>query len=329
MKILVIGGTRFLGPRFVSAALARDHRVTLFNRGSRRLPELPGLRQLSGDRRSGLGALSEESFDAVLDTCAYHPADIAGPATELAHTFSTYCLVSTVSVYASAAGNLDESAELVAPPDPLPEVMTPETYGALKAQCERVAAQAFGDRLFVVRPGLIAGPGDSTHRFGYWVRRIARGGDIVAPGPPGAPVQFIDVRDLAAWILLAIEQGRSGTYTADGPGRSTTIAELLDECVATVGNNARLRWVDGHRLLELGVEPWTELPLWLPPDARGFLTFDSSKAMRDGLKVRPIGATIGAVRAWDRAHGPPEASVRTLTPEKEAEILADAGVRSG
>lgn len=329
MNILVIGGTRFLGPHFVTAATARQHRVTLFNRGSRRLPETPLLRQVRGDRRAGFAVLGGESFDAVVDTCAYHPDDITATTAALAGACARYCLISSASVYAEEAGNLDERAAVAKPPDPVPSTVTAETYGALKALCEHAAQNAFGSRLLVVRPGLIVGPGDMTHRFGYWVRRIARGGDVVAPEPPDAPVEFIDVRDLAAWLVLAIERGFAGIYNANGPGQRLTMAGLLAACVADAGVDARIRWIAAQRLNDAGVEPWTELPLWMPPNADGFLTFDSSKAKRDGLTCTSVSATIAAVRAWDREHGPPESSVRTLTAVKEAAILADAGVNTG
>lgn len=321
MNILVIGGTRFLGPHFVRAALAREHNVTVFNRGSRRLPEMAALRQVHGDRRRDLDSLDGDWYDAVVDTCAYHPNDIATSASVLKKKCAHYCLISSVSVYAGESGDLDESAPLADPPVPVPDVMTVEHYGALKALCESRAREAFASKLLVVRPGLIAGPDDATHRFAYWVRRIARGGDVVAPGPPEAPVEFIDVRDLAAWLLLGLEQGLSGTYNADGPARRTTMSELMDECIAELGSDARLHWIDAQRLLDFGVEPWVELPLWLPPTAGGFLTFDSSKARRDGLACRPINATIAAARAWDREHGRPDDAVATLTAEKEAAIL--------
>jgi 2'-hydroxyisoflavone reductase len=326
VNLLVIGGTRFLGPHFVNAALARDHRVTTFNRGSKRLPDVADLVQLRGDRRTGLDALGESSFDAVLDTCAYHPADIETSATPLAARCSRYCLVSTASVYAADSGDLDEHAALVDLPATIPETMTPETYGALKALCEQTAEQVFGNRLLIVRPGLIVGPGDATHRFGYWVRRIARGGDIVAPNPRAAPVEFIDVRDLAAWLVLALERELSGTYNADGPGKRTTMAEFLAACIALAGTDARLHWVPAQHLLECGVEPWVELPMWIPPGPHGFLTFNSAKARRDGLTFRPLDATIAAARAWDLEHGPSEPAVRTLTAEKEAAIFAGLGV---
>jgi 2'-hydroxyisoflavone reductase len=329
VKILVIGGTRFLGPHFVRAALVRDHDVTVFNRGTRRLPEMPGFRQVHGDRRRDLGALNGESFDAVVDTCAYHPDDIASSAVELSRTCARYCLISSVSVYAGDAGCLDENAAVVEAPVPVPEAMTPEHYGALKAMCEREARCAFGAELLVVRPGLIAGPDDPTHRFGYWVRRIARGGDVVVPEPQSAPVEFIDVRDLAAWLLVALEKGLSGTYNADGPSRRTTMSEFMEACVASLRSDARLHWVDGKRLLDFGVEPWVELPLWIPPTEQGFLTFDSSKARSDGLACRPVSATIAAARAWDREHGPADNAVRTLTPEKESAILSGIGAAIG
>jgi 2'-hydroxyisoflavone reductase len=329
VNILVIGGTRFLGPHFVTAALAQNHRVTLFNRGARQLPEAPLLRQLRGDRRRDFAALNREAFDAVVDTCAYHPDDIAASASVLRETCASYCLISSASVYAEEVGDLDEHAALAEPPDPIPATMTLETYGALKALCERAAQDAFGSRVLTVRPGLIVGPGDMTHRFGYWVRRIGRGGDVLAPQPPDAPVEFIDVRDLAAWLVLALERGLSGTYNAIGPERRLTMAEFLDACITDAGVDVHVRWIAPQRLAEFSVEPWTELPLWLPPNADGFLTFNSAKAKRDGLTCRPIAATIAAVRAWDREHGPPEATVRTLTAAKETAILAGAGVQSG
>jgi 2'-hydroxyisoflavone reductase len=322
VNLLVIGGTRFLGPHFVDAALARNHRVTLFNRGSKRLPDVPDLAQLKGDRRTGLDALGDATFDAVLDTCAYHPADIAASASRLADRCSRYCLISTASVYADESGDLDESAVLVPLPAMAPETMTPEAYGTLKALCEQAADRAFGNRLLIIRPGLIVGPGDATHRFGYWVRRIARGGEIVVPDPPEAPVEFIDVRDLAAWLVLALERDLAGVYNANGPANRTTLSEFLAECIAMVGTDAHLHWVPARSLLDSGVEPWVELPMWIPPGPHGFLTFNAAKARRDGLTFRPLDATIAAARAWDVRHGPPESTVRTLTVAKEAAILA-------
>jgi len=321
VNILVIGGTRFLGPHFVRAALAREHQVTVFNRGSRRLPEMPALRQVHGHRRRDLDSLNGGWYDVVVDTCAFHPNEIAASASVLEKRCARYCLISSVSVYSGESGDLDESAAVADPPVPVPDAMTLEHYGALKALCESRARDAFAAKLLVVRPGLIAGPDDTTHRFAYWVRRIARGGDVVAPSPPDAPVEFVDVRDLAAWLLLALEQRLSGTYNADGPARRTTMSELMDECIAVLGSDARLHWIDPQRLLDFGVEPWVELPLWIPQAAGGFLTFDSSKARRDGLACRPIGATIAAVRAWDREHGRPDDAVATLTAEKEAAVL--------
>ena len=322
MNILVIGGTRFLGPHFVNAALSHGHRVTAFNRGSKRLPEVPDLVQVAGDRRTGLDAIGDAWFDAVVDTCAYFPADVEAAASTLAGRCSRYCLISTASVYAADSGDLDEHAAVVELPPTIPDAMTPESYGALKALCERAAEQRFGDQVLVVRPGLIVGPGDATHRFGYWLRRIARGGDVVVPGPPEAPVEFIDVRDLAAWLVLALERALEGVYNANGPGKRTTMADFLASCVAAVGKDARLHWVPPQQLLASGVEPWVELPMWIPAGPRGFLTFNSAKARRDGLTFRPPDATIAAARAWDLEHGPPESSVRTLTAEKDAAILA-------
>ena len=326
MNLLVIGGTRFLGPHFVNAALAHGHRVTIFNRGSKRLPDVQELVQLKGDRRTGLAVLGDARFDAVLDTCAYHPADIAESAAQLAGRCSRYCLISTASVYAADSGDLDEHAAFVDLPVTIPETMTPDTYGALKALCEQAAEQSFGKRLLIVRPGLIVGPGDATHRFGYWVRRIARGCDIVAPDPQEAPVEFIDVRDLAAWLVLALERELAGTYNANGPGKRTTMSDFLAACIAEVGTDARLHWVPAKLLLKSGVEPWVELPLWIPPGPHGFLTFNSAKARRAGLTLRPFDATIAAARAWDLEHGPPESAVRTLTAAKEAAILSSLGV---
>ena len=326
MNLLVIGGTRFLGPHVVKAALSRDHRVTIFNRGSKLLPDVPGLLQVKGDRRTGLHALGEAAFDGVVDTCAYYPADVEASASRLAGRCSRYCLISTASVYAADSGDLDEDAALVDLPATIPETVTAETYGALKVLCERAAKQSFENQLLIVRPGLIVGPDDATHRFGYWVRRIARGGDLVVPDPPDAPVEFIDVRDLAKWLVLALERDLAGTYNVNGPGKRTTMSEFLAACVATVGTNARLHWVPTKQLLASGVEPWVELPMWIPPGPNGFLTFDSAKARRDGLTFRPLEATIAAARAWDSEHGPSETTMRTLTEAKEAAILAGLGV---
>jgi 2'-hydroxyisoflavone reductase len=353
MRILILGGTLFVGRHLAQAALARGHAVTLFNRGSRPAP-FPGVETLRGDRRRDLSALAGGRWDAAIDTSGYTPGAVRAAAGLLAGGVGHYTFLSSVSVYTRAARGessedgpadaVDESApvkqvpagrlaelEAIEPAGPIPGVAYGAEYGGLKALCETAAEEAMGGRALIVRPGLVVGPHDPTDRFTYWPGRVARGGEVLAPGEPGRPRQLIDVRDLAGWILRRIETGGTGTYNAAGPQRSLAMASLLEECRTAAGSDARFTWVSDDFLLAAGVAPWTEMPLWLPRgnEPPALVRADCRKALAAGLSFRPLAETILDTLAWDRARPPGERRAG-LAPEKEVELLRRwHGERSG
>jgi 2'-hydroxyisoflavone reductase len=326
VRILVLGGTLFVGRAVVEAALERGHDVTLFHRGETGAELFPEVERVLGDRDGGLDALAGRAFDAVVDTSGYVPR-VVGQACATLAAAGRYCFVSSVSAYAEDATHFDEET---GPVDPEPDSEDVSAhYGALKAACERVVRDAFGERAFVVRPGLIVGPHDPTDRFTYWVRRFDRGGEVLAPAPPEREVQFIDVRDLAGWMVRALEDGAAGTYNATG--EPTTLATVLEECARAAGRAAEVRWVDEALLVEAGVEPYTELPLWIPEGEDPYGRFGgmpNGRAVRAGLTLRPLADTVQATLAWVRTDpvvsGSRVVAPGGLAPEREADLLARA-----
>lgn len=332
MNLLIIGGTIFLGRHLVEAALARGHRVTLFHRG-RHGPELyPEVERLHGDRDpqqdggQGLALLRGRRWDAAIDTCGYVPRVVRAAAEALAGCVEHYTFVSSISVYAHfRQAGLDESAPLGELAGPATEEVDGASYGPLKALSEQAAQQAFGARALVIRPGLIVGPHDPSDRFTYWVARLAAGGEVLAPAPPSWPVQFIDVRDLAGWMLDLAERRQAGVYHATGPDAPTSMAQLLEACHAAAGADARLAWVDQAFLAEQQVGPWIELPLWIPgddPDAVGFNAVDCSRARAAGLAFREVAATVRDTLAWHRTRPADHQWRAGLTREREQALLA-------
>jgi len=324
MRVLVLGGTGFLGRHLTRALLASGHEPTLLHRG-RTAPELFGeLEHLLADRAQGLALPRERRWDAAIDTCGYVPRVVAANARELRARVDRLCFVSSESVYAdhSRAG-LTEEAPLVELADPATETVTPATYGGLKVLCERAVTEAFPHAHVIVRPGLIVGPHDSQERFPYWVWRLAQGGDVLVPAPASAPCQLIDARDLAAWIVRLLEDGASGAFHASGPAdRELTFGELVEACRAP-GVDARLVWVDGEFLVAAGLEPWFDLPFWTHlPKLRGLFAIDLARARASGLRTRSPADSARDVRAWlsesgpRRWHGAP-------TPERDRELLDD------
>jgi 2'-hydroxyisoflavone reductase len=308
LRLLVLGGTRFLGRAVVERALAQRHEVTLFNRG-RTAPELfDGVEELYGDRSGDLSALAGRTWDAVVDTSGYVPRDVRASAEALRES-GRYVFVSSVSVYADFSRGPSEDdpvAELGdMPDDRLAEDFS--NYGPLKALCEEEVRAVFGERALVVRPGLIVGPHDPTGRFTYWARRLARGGELLAPRPPERHAQFVDVRDLGSWIVDAAGSGLGGTFNATNEG--VAWGELLA--------GADVVWVSDEFLREHGVGEWMELPLWLgSPEWRGMHETDVSRAVAAGLRFRAVAETLaGAAEA-------PAVDGVGLTPEREAELLA-------
>jgi len=305
MRLLMLGGTEFVGRAVTDAALARGWEVTVFHRGHHAAPA--GARTLTGDRttgEAGLRALADGTWDLVVDTWSGAPSAVRDAARLLSGRAGHFGYVSSRSVYAHPApAGLAEDGPLVAgaSPDDGPDV----SYALAKRGGELAALDAFGDRALLARAGLILGPGENIGRLPWWLGRAARGGAVVAPGPPDAGIQYIDARDLADWLLDAAAGGLSGAYnTVSHPGHAT-MGELLDACVQVTGSRARLRWTDPETLLAAGVEPWTDLPVWLPAGElhdtlhRG----DVSKAHAAGLRCRPVGETVADTWAWMRDLG--------------------------
>lgn len=316
MKILVLGGTKFLGRGVVDAALGAGHDVTLFNRG-RTSPELyPEAEKLRGDLADDLDPLGGRSWDAAIDLDPTQlPRRTRRRAEALAGSVGHYVFVSTISVYADPSKPLTESSPVLEPPDPEPEEFDGELYGALKAGSERAVLDIFGERAAVARAGLIVGPHDPTDRFTYWPRRLADGGTVLAPGSPTQPVQLVDARDLGAFLVRLAEERTSGIFNATGPAEPLTLGETLERI-----GGAELVWMDDQTLLDAGVGPWMELPLWLPGEEYGgMLRADISRALAAGLAFRPLEETARDTLAWSREAGEQRP---TLSRDQEREILA-------
>jgi 2'-hydroxyisoflavone reductase len=316
MRFLVLGGTKFLGRALVEAVLEQGHEAALFNRGLTNAELFPEVEKLRGDRSGDLSALEGREWDAVLDVAAYFPDEVRRSAETLRGHTSRYVFISSVSVYADQSVPQVEGSTVheLGPGDETDA--GPETYGARKAACERIIEDAFGDAALVVRPGLIVGPHDLSGRFTYWPHRIARGGNVLGPGSPGDRVQFVDVRDLAAWIMRATAAGLEGVFNATG--ETMRFGHLLDECVRVTRSDARVTWVPSETLLGAGVEEWMGVPLWIvSPGWEAANRVPVDKALAAGLTFRPLAETIlGALDEAQLVDGV------GLTPEREHELLA-------
>jgi 2'-hydroxyisoflavone reductase len=323
MKLLIIGGTIFLGRHLVDAARERGHEVTLFNRGQHNPDLFPDVEKLRGDRDGGLAALRGRRWDAVIDTCGSVPRVVQASAELLSDAVGHYTFISTMSVYADlAAPESDEHSPVGTIADETVEDPTGPNYGPLKALCEQAVEAAMPGRALIIRPGLIVGPYDPSNRFTYWPHRVAQGGEVLAPGTPEQPLQFIvDVRDLAAWIIRMAEAGTTGVFNAKGPDYSLTMGDLLDTCKAASGSDAWFTWVAEDFLLDQGIGPWMELPLWLPASMDAINSARSEKAYAAGLTFRPIADTVRDTLAWD-ATLPTDAPRRAgLDTAREAAVL--------
>ena len=297
MRLLILGGTVFLGRHVAVEALARGHEVTVFHRGRHGADLFPEAEHLIGDRGSDLHALEGGAWDAAVDTSGYQPADVAASSAVLvAAGVQHLAFVSTCNVYPTW------------PAEPVSEE-TPvwtegDDYGPNKAACEREAEAALPGRVANLRAGLLCGPYDNLFRLPWWVRRIGRGGEVLAPGDPDRTVQLIDARDLAAWIVDLGEARRPGTFNATAPVGRTTMGDMLEAAVAATGSDARLTWVPDDAIAAAGLAAWTEVPLWLPEAAGpGAWRVDASRAEAAGLRCRPIADTVADVCAWFAARG--------------------------
>lgn len=310
MRLLVIGGPKFVGHALIELALERGHEVTTFNRGQTNPDAFPEIEKLHGDREQDVSALEGRTWDAVLDTSGYVPHAVRRTAEAV--TAGRYCFVSSISYYA----DYDEPRSEGDPPEQLADGHPDDrlledyaNYGALKALCEQEVERAFGDRAVLVRPGLIVGPNDPTDRFTYWPRRVERGGPMLAP--PDQPVQMIDVRDLAGWMLTLVENEESGAFNATSPPRQHTFWSMLADCGAT-----EVVQVSQEFIAAQGIEEWSELPCWISPKSVGFEAFQLvpvDRAVATGLTFRPLAETARDVPEWTGKAG--------LQPEREAELL--------
>lgn len=323
MDLLILGGTRFVGRHLVTVALERGHRVTLFNRGQSAPDLFPEVETLKGDRDGDLSALRGRKWDAVVDTCGYVPRVVRDSAELLADAVDRYVFVSSISVYAdSLPPGADESAPLAIIEDESTEEVTGEAYGALKALCERAAEKAMPGQVINVRPGLIVGPQDPTGRFAYWPVRMARGGEVLAPGSPDRQVQFVDARDLGSWLVSMAEGGEPGAYNATGPESTLTMGSFLEECAEVAGSDVGFTWVNDDFLEERDVVPFVELPLWLPERYAGLSAVDNSRAVAAGLRFRAVNETVRDVLEYERGLHDAQYDAG-LNPERERELLQE------
>lgn len=332
MKLLILGGTRFVGRHITEAALARGHQVTLFNRGQSNADLFPQAEKLHGDRDAGdLASIQARvdagaTWDAVIDVNGYVPRVVRQSAELLKSAAKQYTFISTISVFARPfPRGAGEDAPLATLADETVEEITSETYGGLKVLCERAVAAAFPNTALIIRPGLVVGPEDPTERFTYYPARAAKGGEMLAPGDGSDPIQFIDARDLAAFTLHSIEHGAAGIYNVTGPGAPLTMQMLLEACQTAAANGLKVTWVDEAFLQEKAVATWTNLPLWIAASSEDATlhTINVSKAVGAGLTFRPLIDTVRDTMAWDAARSAdaPRRAGFGLSLEREAELL--------
>lgn len=333
LRILILGGTRFLGPHVAQYARARGHTLTFFNRGKTNPGVLPDVERIQGDRNGRLDGLAGRKWDAVIDNSGYVPRHVRSSAELLKASVPHYLFISSVSVYASFSGANDEDSPVGKLADESVEKVDGETYGPLKALCEAAARNVYGpDATTVIRPGLIVGPDDNTDRFTYWPARAARGGRIAAPGKPDDPVQVIDVRDLAAFIVHAVERRTAGVFNALSPVGRFTIGDVVNESIAASRRIVNPQpapeavWLPADFLAAQKVSPWSDMPVWAPSvgDEAGFALTSAARATQAGLEIRPMAETVADTLRWHLAR--PEADRAKLkaglSPEREAEVLA-------
>ncbi|RMF81610.1 MAG: epimerase [Chloroflexi bacterium] len=333
MKLLILGGTVFLGRHFVEAALDRHYDVTLFNRGKSGNDLYPDVEKLVGDRDGGLDVLRGRTWDAVIDTSGYVPRLVGDSARLLADATEHYTFISSISVYSDfSAETITEDAPTQQLEDERVEEVSGATYGGLKVLCERAAEAAMPGRVLNARAGLIVGMYDSVNRFPYWVNRIAKGGEVLVPDSPDCPVQLINARDIAEWSLDMAASKSAGTFNVTGPNYRLTLGELFETIKDVTASDATFVWVSEEFLLENEVSPFEEIPLWLPKANQGVMNTDVRKAIDAGLTFRSLADTTRATYEWLQASGAHrdnqprkvgDLEIRSgLTPDREADLLA-------
>ena len=328
LKILVLGGTAFLGPHFVRGAVAKGHTVTLFNRGKTNPGLFAELEQLRGDRETGdLEALKGRQFDAIVDTSGYVTGHVEATAKLFRESAKHYQFISTISVY----GSFGERPDTIEETTPVSTVEDDKVkgvntirqampfYGALKARCEAAAEAAMPGRVSTIRPGLIVGPGDTSDRFTWWPVRLDRGGEVLAPGDPDGHVQFVDVRDLATWMLHVVEQSFTGIYNVTGFAGRVSMAELLGACKCATANATTLTWASEEFLAENKVRPYSEMPLWIPREGRSVVA--NARAIEKGMTFRPIADTVRDTLSWAKTERGDKPFRTGLPPERETVLL--------
>lgn len=336
MKILIIGGTKFLGRHLVRAALQKNHEVTLFNRGKFSQEDFENVEQIHGDRNVDLDKLANRRFDAVIDTCGYLPQTVKASAEALKNSAGQYVFISSISAYQDYyQTNFDETAKLaelskeqknkaekIDAKSEINAVVLEEMYGALKVLCEREVESAFPDRNLIVRSGLIVGAFDSTDRFTYWAMRISKGGKVFAPGSPNRFVQMIDAQDLAEWIVKMVEDGENGIFNVTGKPFDLTFAKMLEEIKNICESDAEFVWASEEFMKREAVEEWSEMPLYLAESreaAQGFLSANIDKTLAKGLKFRPLSDTIRETIDWRKTKT--DELKAGISAEREAELI--------
>ena len=334
LRVLILGGTGFLGPHFVEALQAGGHQLTLFNRGKSNPGLFNNLETLIGDRDGKLDALKGRDWDVVIDDSGYVPRHVKLTAELLKEHVRHYIFVSSISVYGTfPKPGLNEDDKVATPPDAKVEEVTGETYPGLKAGCEQVVESTYGTRSTIVRPHIVVGPGDSTDRFTYWVVRVARGGQVLAPGSPSDPLQYIDVRDLAAFMRRCAEQRPPGRFNACMPPGARTMGELMESGKRVSGSNATFAWADAAFIQSNGLMEKGEIPMWLPPTGplAGASLVSSARAVEQGLRFHSLDTTVRDTLEWynKRPAAQRQKLAVGLTPEREAELLKMLSAKQG
>ena len=330
LKVLILGGTGFIGPHFVRVLGDAGHTLTLFNRGKRDTEAKPGVEQLLGDRNGQIDALKGRDWDVVIDNSGYTPKQVKATADLLKGHVKQYIFISSVAVYADfKKKGIDEDYPLAKLKGDNTDEVTGESYGPLKVLCEQVVEAAYGKQATNIRPSYIAGPGDPTDRFTYWPWRVSRGGEMLAPGAPSDPFQFIDVRDLADFMRVCVEKGVSGAYNLCNPPGSVTMGSLLETSKKLTGADTKFVWASAEFLEKNDIigekAQGNYVPIWQSAESEdaGIVLCESKRAEKKGLKFRSLETTIKDTLEWQKGRPEDRQKLRAgLTVEQEADLLA-------